>query len=169
MNDVFEKRVRAAAVAAWWAVLVAVAFVVLQWLVYLAVIHARPAWILSMWGPNLDWAFVQAVWFWGVAVLKFVVWLMAHRRPLADPVGEAIAKPNRRTMRQAIPAVQLRRRGVQFAQGVLGRRHLVARLASVAGKARLQRLVVRNAPAKRPRAPSTGGEHPSCRRQNVLA
>ena len=30
-----------------------------------------------MWGPNLDWAFVQMVWFWGIAVLKFVVWLMA--------------------------------------------------------------------------------------------
>ncbi len=76
MNDTFEKRVRAAAVAGWWTVLIAIAFIVLQWLIYLAVVHARPAWLLSMWGPNLDWAFVQTVWFWAIALMKFVMWLM---------------------------------------------------------------------------------------------
>jgi hypothetical protein len=76
MSDPFEKRVGAAAVAAWWVVLIAIAFIVLQWIIYLAVMHAQPAWVLSMWGPNLDWAFVQRVWFWGIAILKFIVWLM---------------------------------------------------------------------------------------------
>ncbi len=76
MNDVFEKKVRAAAVAAWWVVLITVAFIVLQWLVYLAVMHARPVWVLSMWGPNTDWAFVQMVWFWAIVVMKFVLWLL---------------------------------------------------------------------------------------------
>ena len=46
INNVLEKKVRAAAVAGWWVVLVAVAFIVLQWLIYLAVMHARPAWVL---------------------------------------------------------------------------------------------------------------------------
>jgi hypothetical protein len=32
---------------------------------------------LAMWGPGVDWACVQNVWFWAIAVLKFVVWLMA--------------------------------------------------------------------------------------------
>ena len=32
MNDTFEKKVRAAAVALWWVVLIAVAVIVLQWL-----------------------------------------------------------------------------------------------------------------------------------------
>lgn len=77
MNDVFEKRVRAAAVAGWWVVLIGIGFIVLQWIVYLAVMHGRPAWILSMWGPGFDWAFVQNVWFWAIAILKFIVWLMA--------------------------------------------------------------------------------------------
>jgi hypothetical protein len=76
MNDVFEKRVRAAAVAGWWTVLVAVAFIALQWSIYLAVMEARPAWFLSLWGPGIDWAFVQNVWFWAVVFLKFVLWLM---------------------------------------------------------------------------------------------
>ena len=75
MNDTFENRVRAAAVAGWWTVLVALVFITLQWIIYLAVIHARPAWVLSMWGPNLEWTFVQTVWFWGIAAMKFVMWL----------------------------------------------------------------------------------------------
>lgn len=76
MNDVFEKRVKAAAVAGWWTVLVAVGFITLVWVIYLAVMSARPAWLLAMWGPGIDWAFVQTVWFWAIAVLKFIVWLM---------------------------------------------------------------------------------------------
>jgi hypothetical protein len=76
MNDAFEKRVRTAGVALWWVVSIAVAFLVLQWIVYLAVMEARPAWVLSMWGPTVDWAFLQTVWFWAIAFLKLLVWLM---------------------------------------------------------------------------------------------
>ncbi len=76
MNDIFEKRVRAAAVAGWWTVLITVAFITLQWIVYLAVMSARPAWLLAMWGPGTDWPFVQQIWFWAIVVLKFVLWLM---------------------------------------------------------------------------------------------
>lgn len=76
MNETFENRVRAAAVALWWAALIAVVFISLQWIIYLAVMNARPAWVLSMWGPNIDWAFVQLVWFWGIAIMKFLLWLI---------------------------------------------------------------------------------------------
>ena len=76
MNDVFEKRVRAAAVAGWWVVAIVLGFIVLQWIVYLAVMHERPGWFLAMCGPDVDWAFVRAVWFWAIAVLKFILWLM---------------------------------------------------------------------------------------------
>ena len=77
MNDVFQKRVRAAAVAGWWTLLVAVLFITLHWLVYLAVMSARPGWFLAMWGPHVDWNFVRTVWFWAIVVLKFSVWLLA--------------------------------------------------------------------------------------------
>jgi hypothetical protein len=76
VNSTFEKKVRTAAIAGWWVALIALAFVALQWIIYLAVVHARPGWVLSMWGPNLDWPFVQIVWFWGIAVMKFVLWLV---------------------------------------------------------------------------------------------
>ena len=76
MNDPFEKKVRAAAVAGWWVVLIAVGFLTLLWLLYLAVMSAHPPWLLTLWGPGVDWPFVQSVWFWAVAAFKFCVWLM---------------------------------------------------------------------------------------------
>ena len=59
-----EKRVRAAAGAGWRVFLVAAGFLTVQWLVYLAVMDARPGWLLALWGPEVSWAFVQQVWFW---------------------------------------------------------------------------------------------------------
>jgi hypothetical protein len=77
MNDVFERRVRAAAVAGWWVVLFAAGLLLLSWIAYLVVIPAQPAWFLSLWGPNLDWAYVQNTWFWALVIFKMSVWLMA--------------------------------------------------------------------------------------------
>jgi hypothetical protein len=77
MSDVFERRVRAAAVAGWWVVLIAAALLLLSWIAYLVVIAAEPAWLLSLLGPQLDWAFVQKIWFWALVVFKMSVWLMA--------------------------------------------------------------------------------------------
>jgi hypothetical protein len=74
MNDAFEKKVRAAAVAGWWVVLVAIGFLTLLWLMYLAVMSTHPAWLLALWGPGVDWPFVQSLWFWVIVVFKFCVW-----------------------------------------------------------------------------------------------
>ncbi len=76
MNDTFERKVRAAAVAGWWVILVAVAFVVVLSLMYLAVVSYQPGWVLAMWGPGTTWPFVQTVWFWTIAGVKFCVWLL---------------------------------------------------------------------------------------------
>src|SRR5436309_9856357 len=76
MNGPFEKKVTAAAVAGWWVVLTAVGFLTLQWLIYLAVMSTHPAWLLAMWGPGVDWPFVQNVWFWVIVAFKVFVWLL---------------------------------------------------------------------------------------------
>jgi uncharacterized membrane protein (Fun14 family) len=77
MNDVFQMRVRAAAVAGWWTLLIGVVFLSLQWLVYLAVMSHRPAWLLCLWGPETSWPLIQSVWFWATAILKLCLWLAA--------------------------------------------------------------------------------------------
>lgn len=75
MNDAFEKRVRAAAVAGWWTILVAVIFLTVQWFIYLAAMSTHPTWLLSWWGPGVEWPFVQNIWFWFLAAFKFCIWL----------------------------------------------------------------------------------------------
>ncbi len=76
MNDTFEKRVKAAAVAGWWIVLVACGFLMFLWLSYFTVLSTHPAWVLSMWGPGVDWPLVQSMWFWVMVAFEFCVWFM---------------------------------------------------------------------------------------------
>jgi hypothetical protein len=71
-----RRQVRSAAVAGGWVILIAIGFLTLLWLIYLTVMSTHPAWLLTMWGPGVDWPFVQNVWFWVMAAFKFCVWLM---------------------------------------------------------------------------------------------
>jgi hypothetical protein len=77
MNDAFQYRVRSAAVAGWWMLLIAVGFLTLQWIVYLLVMSARPTWLLSLWGADISWHTVRNIWFWGLAFFKFCLWFLA--------------------------------------------------------------------------------------------
>ena len=77
MRDEFEHKVTTAAVAGWWVVLAGALLLTASWIAYLAVVPQQPAWLLSMWGADLSWDFVQSVWFWAIVAFKLVLWLMA--------------------------------------------------------------------------------------------
>jgi len=77
MEDIFEKRVRAAAIAAWWTLLVGAVFLALQWVLYRVFMSVHPAWLLWLWGPDASWQFVQTVWFWATAFFKALLWMLA--------------------------------------------------------------------------------------------
>ena len=76
MNDVFEKKVRAAAVAGWWVILIGYALLTLTWGVYLALVSARPGWMPAMWGQEVSWDFMQTVSRWFLGVFKLFLWLL---------------------------------------------------------------------------------------------
>jgi len=77
VNDSFEKKVRAAAVAGWWVILIAYVLLLVTWIAYLAIVSARPAWLLSMWGQgDVSWAFMQTVSLWFMGVFKLLIWLL---------------------------------------------------------------------------------------------
>jgi hypothetical protein len=76
MNDLFEKKVRAAAVAAWWVVLIGYALLTLTWVVYLVLVSSRPAWMRAMWGPDVTWDFMQTMSLWFVGVFKLFLWFL---------------------------------------------------------------------------------------------
>jgi hypothetical protein len=74
MNDPFEKKVWAAAVAGWWVIVLAYALLLVIWLVYLSIVSARPAWVLTMWGQgNVSWAFVQTMSLWFLGIFKLFI------------------------------------------------------------------------------------------------
>jgi hypothetical protein len=76
MHDDFEQKVRAAAVAGWWTLLVAAAAVLFQWAVYQLVVPSRLTLVLTLWGSD-SWAEVQHLWLLGTIILKLLLFVMA--------------------------------------------------------------------------------------------
>jgi hypothetical protein len=77
MNDPFEQKVRAAAVAGWWVVLFAYVLFTVIWAIYLILVSARHAWLLTMWGQgDVSWAFVQTVSLWSLGLFKLFIWIL---------------------------------------------------------------------------------------------
>ena len=81
MNDSFEKKVRAAAVAGWWVILIAFALLTITWFFYLGIMSARPEWVLRMWGGDIvnqghSWESMQTISLWFMGVFKLCLWLM---------------------------------------------------------------------------------------------
>ena len=77
MNDVFQQRVRAAAIAAWWTVLIAAGYLTFVWIFFVAMMSTRPAWYQFVLGPSVSWESLQNVGLWAVAIFKMCIWLMA--------------------------------------------------------------------------------------------
>jgi len=77
VEHAFRERVRAAAAAAWWTLLIGAAFFFVQWLGYLLVVSAKPAWALFTWGPGATWDNVRTDWFHALAFLKLSLWPLA--------------------------------------------------------------------------------------------
>jgi hypothetical protein len=77
MNDDFESRLHSAAAAGWWTLLIGVGILLIQWVMYLIVVPARPDWILTLWGPGADWQQVRMVWFWFLAGFKVCLFFVA--------------------------------------------------------------------------------------------
>ncbi len=76
MNRTFTQRVQTAAVAGWYTVLIAAAWLTFAWLMFLAMQSWRPAWILALWG-SVTWD--QARWIMTIfiSVAKLILLTMA--------------------------------------------------------------------------------------------
>ena len=76
MDDLFIRKVRTAAVAGWWTLLIAYCILLVQWLAYLLIMTKQPAGILSIWGNGITWPEIRNIWLWGMVVYKFIVGIM---------------------------------------------------------------------------------------------
>lgn len=78
MDAEFTRRVRSAAVAGWWTLLIGAVFLAITWGAYLAVMCTKPAWMLGYWGgAGMNWEMMQVVWVWMTAIFKLVLWVAA--------------------------------------------------------------------------------------------
>jgi hypothetical protein len=76
MDDLFIRKVRTAAVAGWWTLLIAYCILLVQWLAYLLIMTKQPAGILCIWGNGITWPEIRNIWLWGMVVYKFIVGIM---------------------------------------------------------------------------------------------
>ncbi|HUN54133.1 MAG TPA: hypothetical protein VMU29_03155 [Smithella sp.] len=90
MDEILIKKIRTAAVAGWWTLLIAYCVLLIQWFAYLLIISRQPAGYLCLFGEGVTWPEVRTIWLWGmvayklgVAMMLFVViWLTLWARQL---------------------------------------------------------------------------------------
>ena len=73
MPESFAQVVRSAAVAGWWTVLIAAIWLTLVWLIWRRILKTKPAWLIRMWGVNLEWKEVQRLMIIFMAVVKLIL------------------------------------------------------------------------------------------------
>jgi hypothetical protein len=91
MDEIFTKKVRAAAVAGWWTLLIAYCILLIQWFAYLLIMSRQPAGVLCIWGHGVTWTDIRTIWLWGMVAYKLgvgmllfvVIWLTLWARQLA--------------------------------------------------------------------------------------
>jgi hypothetical protein len=91
MDEIFRGKVRAAAVAGWWTVLIAYCILLIQWLAYIIIMDRQPIGMQCLWGAGFTWSEIRTIWLWAMVAFKFVVgtmifvalWLTLWARQLA--------------------------------------------------------------------------------------
>ena len=90
MDEIFTRKVRSAAKAGWWTLLIAFCVLLLSWLLYLPIMAMKPAGMLSLMGEGVTWMEIRTVWLWAMVIYKLgmammisvVVWLTLWVRQL---------------------------------------------------------------------------------------
>ena len=91
MDDIFIKKVRSAAVAGWWTVLIAYCVLLIQWLAYLLIMTTQPTGMTCFWSKGVTWPEIRSIWLWAMVTYKIVlatmifvvIWLTLWARRLA--------------------------------------------------------------------------------------
>lgn len=76
MDEMFIGKVRAAAVAGWWTILIAYCILLIQWLAYIIIMARHPMGMQCLWGEGVTWPEIRTIWLWAMVAFKFVVGTM---------------------------------------------------------------------------------------------
>jgi hypothetical protein len=91
MDEMFTKKVRTAAVAGWWTLLIAYCLLLASWFDYLLIMRSQPEGLLCFFGKGATWAEIRTIWLWGMLAAKIVfvmmlfiiIWLTIWAKKLA--------------------------------------------------------------------------------------
>ena len=91
MDEIFTKKVRSAAAAGWWTLLIAYCILLLQWFVYWLIMNRQPEGMLCLWGKGVTWTEIRTIWLCAMVAYKLgfgmllfvVIWLTLWARQLA--------------------------------------------------------------------------------------
>jgi hypothetical protein len=75
MTKEFAAIVRSAAVAGWWTVLIAAVWLTAVWLIWRSILKSKPAWLMKLWGFDLEWKEVQQIMFYFIAIMKMILFI----------------------------------------------------------------------------------------------
>jgi hypothetical protein len=77
MNETLQKRVRSAAVAGWWTILIAAVWMTVSWCALLAILNTEPGWLLRLWGyrdtAGLHWQQVHEIVMYFFSAFKLML------------------------------------------------------------------------------------------------
>ena len=65
MDEILRKKVRTAAVAGWWTVLIAYCILLISWISYLLIMR-HPAGMLYLWGEGITRLEIRTIWLWAM-------------------------------------------------------------------------------------------------------
>ncbi len=78
MDEQLARRVRAAAGAGWWTLLIGAIWLTAGWLALLAIMHYQPEWVQKLWGGDtIDWQDYHLIALKYMATFKLVLWTVA--------------------------------------------------------------------------------------------
>jgi hypothetical protein len=76
MDEMFIKKVRTAAVAGWWTVLIAYCLLLISWFSYLLIMKIQPEGVVCLLGKGIAWEEIRTIWLWGMVAYKLTVAMM---------------------------------------------------------------------------------------------
>ena len=74
--DAFGKRVRTAAVAGWWTIIIGVIWMTAGWFVMMWILTVKPGWVLTVWGNIITWDDAQTLTLWIFSAFKLIFFVM---------------------------------------------------------------------------------------------
>lgn len=75
MSENFVQVVRSAAIAGWWTVLIGAIWITLVWLIWRGILKSKPAWLLNLWGFEIDWKDIQRIMINFMVVAKMILFI----------------------------------------------------------------------------------------------